>query len=737
MNPLVALTSAVLMAASSTPTERFGLFVGSNDGGPGRIRLRYASSDAQQVAKLLGQLGGVPSTHSAVLVDPVRADFEAQIARLERDIAAARAAGARAELVLYFSGHADETGLLLGRDRIDYTELRRMLEEVPAQVRVAILDSCHAGAIIRTKGGRHVPAFLVDASTTVHGQAFLTASSANEAAQESDRIRGSYFTSSLLTGLRGAADATRDGKVTLTEAYQFAFHETLAKTEKTSAGPQHPAYDFHLAGTGDLVMTDVRATSAGLCFGPEIAGRLFVRDAQGRLVAELQKAAGHPVELGLEPGGYGLTLESADGVFEARAELAEGLRVPLSQERFAPATIEVASSRGASGERHLQPVNLAVIPGLSLADFRNGGELPVSIFGLNLIGGRLRAVRGFELGSVFNIETEEAVGLQIAGAANHVGGPVGGVQIAGAWNHGASLSGLQVSGAANHVGGEVKGVQLGGAYNRGLWLGGLQVAGGANLVSETARGLQIAGALNLAGELAGVQLAGVNLARASWMQVGGINHSGSSGLQIGGVNNGGAAAQVGGINRATTTGFQLGGINLAGESGVSIGAINVARRAKAPIGLLNFIEEGYHAVGLWGGDLSGATLGVKLGGELTYTALGLGLRPKMDGYTTTAALGLHLVSGRFFLDTDLGSTAFQDRKSGLWTESRHAIGATWRLAGGFRLWKDLSVVAGPTLNVVTSWGAQDVDLALLPQKVWRNGETTVRLFPGFTLGLQI
>ena len=45
-----------------------------------------------------------------------------------------------------------------------------------------------------------------------------------EAAQESDRICASYFTHYLVSGFRGAADLSGDGKVTLNEAYQFAFN---------------------------------------------------------------------------------------------------------------------------------------------------------------------------------------------------------------------------------------------------------------------------------------------------------------------------------------------------------------------------------------------------------------------------------------------------------------------------------------------------------------------------------
>ena len=113
----------------------------------------------------------------------------------------------------------------------------------------------------------------------MQGYAFLTSSSADEAAQESDAIGASFFTHYLVSGMRGAADVSGEGKITLSEAYQFAFHETLARTTTTQGGAQHPAYDINLSGTGDIVMTDVRQTSASVLLTEELAGRFFVRNA--------------------------------------------------------------------------------------------------------------------------------------------------------------------------------------------------------------------------------------------------------------------------------------------------------------------------------------------------------------------------------------------------------------------------------------------------------------------------
>jgi hypothetical protein len=114
--------------------------------------------------------------------------------------------------------------------------------------------------------------------------------------RESDKLKGFFFHASLVSGLRGAGDLSGDGKVTLSEAYQFAFNETLQKTQQTSGGAQHPSRDMNLAGTGDVVMTDLRSMSAGLALDSALEGRFFIRDASGSLGAELYKKAGRSME---------------------------------------------------------------------------------------------------------------------------------------------------------------------------------------------------------------------------------------------------------------------------------------------------------------------------------------------------------------------------------------------------------------------------------------------------------
>jgi len=79
-----------------------------------------------------------------------------------------------------------------------------------------------------------------------------------------------------------------------------------------------------------------------------------------------------------------------------------------------------------------RPVSIAFVPGFST----NGPESRnvSSSFSLNVIGGYLGRVRGFEMGGVFNIDENEVLGYQSAGVFNIVDGSFGGVQQAGVFS---------------------------------------------------------------------------------------------------------------------------------------------------------------------------------------------------------------------------------------------------------------------------------------------------------------
>ncbi|MCP4133390.1 MAG: caspase family protein [bacterium] len=350
---LCVVFSIVLFAEKPLPAKkkltaihRFAMVVGANNGGYSRERLRYAVSDANSVMNVLHDMGGVHRKDGLLLFDPDRRNFFSAARKIRRKIAGAKSQSVKAELVFYYSGHSDEEGILLGNEKIFYKEIKKFIDAVPADVKIAILDSCSSGAFTRIKGGKRRAPFLVDSSYDMKGYAFMSSSSSDEASQESDRIKGSFFTYYLLSGLRGAADVTQDGRITLNEAYQYAYNETLTRTEKTMSGPQHPNYNIQMTGTGDVILTNVRESSAGLVVHRNIHGKLFIHDSDNVLIAELHKAYGRNMELALEHGKYRIVNKKGRNVYEAGITLQKGKRSLLAYNNFKKINRESTVARG-------------------------------------------------------------------------------------------------------------------------------------------------------------------------------------------------------------------------------------------------------------------------------------------------------------------------------------------------------------------------------------------------------
>jgi hypothetical protein len=338
-------------AADKAVIKRFAMAVGANMGGKDRVLLQYAVSDAQAILSVLEELGGVDEDDILLLEEPDVRTFYTELGKLQSRIEKSKPDYGRVEFIFYYSGHSDDNYILLGDEKISYDNLRDTINGVDAHVRIAILDSCMSGAFTRIKGGKKRLPFLMDSAYDMRGFAVMTSSSANEASQESDLIQSSFFTHYLISGMRGAADISQDGRITMNEAYQFAFNETLAQTTKTISGPQHPYTDIQMSGRGDVVMTDVRRASVILTLGEEIFGQIFIHDRDDRLVVELTKPAGKKIELGLEEGEYRVINIPEGGVFESTIELEEGAEYELTPSEFAETDVEYTTTRGRRAEQ--------------------------------------------------------------------------------------------------------------------------------------------------------------------------------------------------------------------------------------------------------------------------------------------------------------------------------------------------------------------------------------------------
>jgi hypothetical protein len=452
-------------------TRRFGLFIGANNGGRDRLMLRYAVSDAKAVSKVFTEMGGIAGEDNVILIEPSIGEIERGVKSLYDRVTASKEMYKRTEVVFYYSGHADEEGLILGRERYAYKNLRERINRIPSDMRIVILDSCSSGAFTRAKGGVKTRPFLADNSVSAEGYAFLTSSSATEVSQESDRIESSYFTHSLVAGLRGAADAVGDGRVTLNELYRFAYSETLSRTETSVFGIQHPSYDMQISGSGDVVLTDIKEISASLVIDEQILGRLSIRNSSDYLIAEITKLNLKPMELGLEPGLYRITLQKGDNFYRAEIRLEKDRRVSLVQEDFALFAGEKAVVRGKQEQEEtgkektpVQVMNVQLIPGQNIFGFRET-EATANVFLFGLFGGIGYKLRGVGLAPIGLSNSSDVQGIQVAGMFNLAGGDMSGVQVGGIFNTAGEVRGIQTAGIFNVAGGGVSGVQVGGIFN--------------------------------------------------------------------------------------------------------------------------------------------------------------------------------------------------------------------------------------------------------------------------------
>ncbi|AGC43973.1 ICE-like protease [Myxococcus stipitatus DSM 14675] len=302
---LAAVLCATLPAQAGT--RRIAVLVGHNVGSGTRPPLRYAEADAAKLAGVLSELGDVAASDLIVLQGKDLATVRRALETAAKKVDSLRGApDTRVVLLFYFSGHSDGVALELGTERLPYKDLRNWLEATRADVRLAIVDSCRSGALLQFKGGRPGPSFELRLTDEVHstGHALLTSSAEDELALESREVGGSLFTHHLVSGLRGAADASGDGLVTLGEAYQYAYFHTVSATADVLTGAQHPAYAYRLTGKGELVLTQLPSPGTALELPPDFERALLLRTGRGPVLAEL--GLGAVPRLAVPPGEYEL-----------------------------------------------------------------------------------------------------------------------------------------------------------------------------------------------------------------------------------------------------------------------------------------------------------------------------------------------------------------------------------------------------------------------------------------------
>jgi hypothetical protein len=319
------------VAAAAPHPFAYAILVGSNVGGAGQELGRYGASDLRVLVR-------PDAAHVLSTIDDVGVRLRQHQER-----------GEQAVVVFYYSGHARASAISLGSEELPLATLRERLRALPSALTIVILDACQSGSFARIKGAEPAAEFSFNSVSrlTTKGIAVMASSTAQELSQESDELKSSYFTHHLVVALRGAGDADGDGRVSLDEAYRYAYRRTLASTSRTKVGGQHVTLETDLVGQGEVAVTYPAEARSQLELPGGLDARVLVQHRpSGSIVAEVQKAPGAPVRLAFVAGAYIAVVRMRTGIVQCSVSLQDDRVTPLEVSGCTPVAADSVKTKG-------------------------------------------------------------------------------------------------------------------------------------------------------------------------------------------------------------------------------------------------------------------------------------------------------------------------------------------------------------------------------------------------------
>lgn len=353
---LVAIAVCLSSVDCLASVRRYALVIGNDRGDAADISLRYAETDAQRVYDTLKDLGGFEPADMVLLRGESATRAQATLISLNDRIRATIAAGTEVLLFVYYSGHAGADALHMSGTRFDLPQLEQLVRGSSATFRILAVDACRSGALTRVKGGHSAPPFdiRIDEHLSEQGLVLLSSSSANEDAQESDALKGSFFTHYFVSALLGAGDVDGDGTITLEEAYRYTYDATLRSSSQTLAGLQHPTFRYELRGAGRLSLTQLPLAGVARSTLTFPAGRTYLvlsGSDRGPVVGEVNDVAVGR-RLSVRPGRYFVRGRTTDVLLEGNVDAPAGGTVDVTDDRLHRIAYARLVRKG-SGEEHL------------------------------------------------------------------------------------------------------------------------------------------------------------------------------------------------------------------------------------------------------------------------------------------------------------------------------------------------------------------------------------------------
>ena len=304
---------------------------------------------------------------TAVARPPSLKALRAAVTAIAAEIEDDRRSGRRSTLFVFFSGHgavvdgqSAALALLDGgiTQQVLYDEI---LDPLAADTVHLLVDACHAESVVRPRDTRAetVTVAAADAQALLVRSTLarfphvgaIVAAAGNTQSHEWDVLRHGVFTHELLSGLRGAADVNRDGKIEYSELYAFlgAANRDVADARARLAVVARPpdvdrrsvVWDLNW-GRHDRV---VRLTRV-----PGRAGLVRIEDGAGRLLVSFHGEAGFDADF-LLPASAGLYVRASMG--EARLAPKPGGSIAFDSLTFGKPTERARGSLGDALQRGL------------------------------------------------------------------------------------------------------------------------------------------------------------------------------------------------------------------------------------------------------------------------------------------------------------------------------------------------------------------------------------------------
>jgi hypothetical protein len=236
---LIGTSLGAAASAQTGPTGRqWAILVGIEKYRKARP-LPFTTNDVRQLSETLRIRGGyspdclLEITDEAT--DPARQPSKTAV--MQKLSEWLKKPAAEDQILVYFSGHGfrDADGKMYlasidcdpadaARTGIPVAWLRQQVADCPANAKLVLLDTCHAGADKGEGAANDVAAETIGAAFKgLERVTTLASSTADQSSQLWDDKRQSLFTYWLNQGLRGNADKDGDGNVDVHELYEYTY----------------------------------------------------------------------------------------------------------------------------------------------------------------------------------------------------------------------------------------------------------------------------------------------------------------------------------------------------------------------------------------------------------------------------------------------------------------------------------------------------------------------------------